>query len=229
MYKTGDKASLLPEGQLFFHGRSDGQEKIRGNKIGLDEIVSVLNRHPKIVFNVVVGSTDPAREKHLIAYVLLAEGASLTVQDLREFAAKSLPSYMVPSRYVRLFALPLSTNGKVDRASLPPPSEGNSLPESASRDASTEVESMLLATVRELLGSDKIGVDDDFFLAGGHSLLGTQLVLRAREMFGISLSLRDLFEASTAARLAARIEAGILQEINAMPEEEAARLASDES
>ena len=226
MYKTGDMATLLPDGQISFHGRSDNQEKIRGNRIEMDEIVSVLNRHPQIAFNVVVMSTDPTREKHLIAYVLPAEGALLTVQELQEFAAKSLPSYMIPSSYVRLSSLPLSPNGKVDRDSLPAPSAENSLPESASRDAKTEVEEALLTLIQGLLGNDKIGVEDDFFLAGGHSLLGTQLVLRAREAFGVKLTLRDLFEAATVARLAARIEALLLEEINAMSEEEAVRMTA---
>lgn len=224
MYRTGDTATLLPDGQLAFLGRADNQEKVRGNRIELDEIVNVLNRHPKIAFNVVVASTDPALEKHLIAYVLPVEAASPTVQELQEFAAKSLPSYMIPSRYVRISRLPLSTNGKVDGSSLPAPSAENALPESVSREARTEVEVMLLALVKELLGTDKIGVDDDFFLVGGHSLLGTQLVLRARERFGVMLTLRDLFEAATAARLAERIEARIVEEINAMTEEEALRL-----
>ena len=228
MYKTGDMATLLPDGQISFHGRSDNQEKIRGNRIELDEIVSVLNRHPQIAFNVVVASTDPTREKHLIAYVLPAEGAFLTVQELQEFAAKSLPSYMIPSTYVRLSSLPLSPNGKVDRDSLPAPSAENFLPESASRDANTEVEAALLTLIQGLLGSDKIGVEDDFFLAGGHSLLGTQLVLRAREAFGVKLTLRDLFEAATVARLAARIEALLLEEINAMSEEEAVRMTASD-
>jgi amino acid adenylation domain-containing protein len=224
IYKTGDMATLLPDGQLSFHGRSDNQEKIRGNRIELDEIVSVLNRHPHIAFNVVVASTDPTREKHLIAYVLPVEGVSPTVQDVREFAQRYLPSYMIPSSYVQLTTLPLTTNGKVDRNSLPAPSDENSLPESASRDAGTEVETMLLTLIRSLLGTSEIGVEDDFFLAGGHSLLGTQLVLRVRETFGVKLTLRDLFEAATVARLAARIEDLLLEEINAMTEEEAARL-----
>ncbi len=226
MYKTGDMATLLPDGQLSFHGRSDNQEKIRGNRIELDEIVSVLNRHPEVSFNVVVASADPTREKHLIAYVLPVEGASLTAQELQEFAQKSLPGYMVPSSYVQLSALPLSANGKVDRSSLPAPSAGNSLPESASRDANTEVEATLLALIQGLLGTGKIGVEDDFFFVGGHSLLGTQLVLQAREAFGVKLTLRDLFEAATVARLAARIEALLFEEINAMTEEEAVRLTA---
>jgi len=227
MYKTGDMARLLPDGQIAFLGRVDSQEKIRGNRIELDEIVSVLNRHEAVAFNVVVPSADAGVEKHLIAYVLPVEGEVPTVKELQEFAALSLPSYMIPSKYVRLSTLPLSTNGKTDRSALPEPSEENSLPESGSREPNSEIEEALLTLVRGLLKSDDIGVEDDFFLMGGHSLLGTQLVLRARESFGVMLTLRDLFEAGTVAGLAERIEVLITDEVNAMSEEEAAQMAAD--
>ena len=227
MYKTGDMARLLPDGQIAFLGRVDSQEKIRGNRIELDEIVSVLNRHEAVAFNVVVTSADAGVEKHLIAYVLPVEGEVPTVKELQEFAALSLPSYMIPSKYVRLSTLPLSTNGKTDRSALPEPSEENSLPESGSREPNSEIEEALLTLVRGLLKSDDIGVEDDFFLMGGHSLLGTQLVLRARESFGVMLTLRDLFEAGTVAGLEERIEVLITDEVNAMSEEEAAQMAAD--
>jgi amino acid adenylation domain-containing protein len=226
MYKTGDWASLRADGQLSFHGRSDNQEKIRGNRIELDEIVSVFNRHTKVLFNVVVPSADTGREKHLIAYVVPVQSVSLTVQELQDFAARTLPAYMIPASFVQLSALPLSSNGKVDRTALPAPSVANSLPGSASGAAETEIEAMLLTLIQGLLGTDKIGVDDDFFLVGGHSLLGTQLVLRAREAFGVMVTLRDLFEAGTVTRLAARIESLILTDIDAMTEEEAVRLTA---
>jgi len=175
-----------------------------------------------------VTSADPGQEKHLIAYVLLAEGASPSSKELQEFAATALPSYMIPSKFVRLAALPLSANGKIDRNTLPPPSEENLLPEVVSREPNSELEETLLALVRELLKTNDVGVEDDFFLVGGHSLLGTQLVLRARERFGVMLTLRDLFEAATVAGLAARIEDLIFEEVNAMSEEEAIRMASDD-
>ena len=227
MYRTGDMARLLPDGQIAFLGRFDSQEKIRGNRIELDEIVNVLNRHDSISFNVVIASADSGQEKHLIAYVLIAEDASPSSKELQEFAALALPSYMIPSKFVRLAALPLSANGKVDRSALPEPSEDNMLPELASREPNSELEETLLALVRELLKTNDVNVEDDFFLIGGHSLLGTQLVLRARERFGVMLTLRDLFEAGTVAGLAARIEELIFEEVDAMSEEEAARMASD--
>jgi len=224
MYRTGDMAKLLPDGQIAFLGRVDSQEKIRGNRIELDEIVSVLHRHEGVAFNVVVASQDPVQEKHLIAYVLVTEGASLTSRELQEFAATALPSYMIPSKFVRLSGLPLSTNGKIDRHALPLPTEQNVLPEAASREPKSDLEAALLALVRELLKTDDVGVEDDFFLVGGHSLLGTQLVLRARERFGVMLTLRDLFEAATVEGLAIHIEELIFKEIDAMSEEDAVRL-----
>jgi amino acid adenylation domain-containing protein len=229
MYKTGDTGFSLPDGQIAFRGRNDNQEKIRGNRVELDEIAAVLNRHAEIAFNVVVTSVDPAHEKYLIAYVLPVDGASPSVRELQDFAAKSLPGYMIPSRFVRLSALPLSANGKVDRSSLPPASDENSFPEEATREANSEIEEKLLTMVRGLLGTDRVGVEDDFFLIGGHSLLGTQLTLRVRESFGVAFTLRDLFEASTVALLAERIEALIMEQLDAMSEEEALRLGVEDT
>ena len=229
MYKTGDMARMLPDGEIAFLGRVDSQEKIRGNRIELDEIVSVLSRHESVAFNVVVASKDAGQEKHLIAYVLLAEGAAVSARELQDFAAAALPSYMIPSKFVRLERLPLSANGKTDRGALPEPTEDNLLLEGASREPNSELEVALLALVRGLLKNNDVSVEDDFFLVGGHSLLGTQLVMRVREMFDVPVTLRDLFDAGTVAELAARVEEMILEEVNAMSEDEAARMASDES
>jgi len=229
MYRTGDMARMLPDGEIAFLGRVDTQEKIRGNRIELDEIVSVLNRHDSIAFNVVVASKDVGQEKHLIAYVLLADGAAVNAKELQDFAATALPSYMIPSKFVRLEVLPLSANGKTDRSALPEPTEENLLPESASREPNSELEVALLTLVRGLLKNDDVSVEDDFFLVGGHSLLGTQLVMRVRETFEVPLTLRDLFDAATVAELAARVEEMILEEVNAMSEDEAAKMASDEN
>jgi len=229
MYRTGDMARMLPDGEIAFLGRVDSQEKIRGNRIELDEIVSVLSRHESVAFNVVVASKDVGQEKHLIAYVLLADGAAVSAKELQEFAAAALPSYMIPSKFVRLEALPLSANGKTDRGALPEPTEENLLTESAAREPNSDLEVALLELVRGLLKNDDVSVEDDFFLVGGHSLLGTQLVMRVRETFEVPLTLRDLFDAATVEELAARVEEMILEEVNAMSEDEAAKMASDES
>jgi len=226
MYRTGDMAMLQPDGQIAFLGRNDGQEKIRGNRIELDEIVSVLNRHEDVAFNVVVTRVDATHEKYLIAYVLLAEGAHTNAGELRELAAESLPSYMIPAKFVRLTALPLSTNGKTDRRALPEPCDENLLAEGGSREASSEIEVAVLQLVRGLLKTDEIGIEDDFFLVGGHSLLGTQLVMKVRETFGVMLTLRDLFDAGTVAGLAERIEELLIAELSNMSEEEALRMVA---
>jgi amino acid adenylation domain-containing protein len=229
MYKTGDMGFLLPDGQIAFRGRNDNQEKIRGNRVELDEITTILNRHAEVAFSVVITSVDPTQEKYLIAYVLPVEGTSPSVRELQDFAGKSLPGYMVPSRFVRLSALPLSANGKVDRSSLPLATDENALPEEVSREANSEIEEKLLLMVRGLLGTDRVGVEDDFFLIGGHSLLGTQLTLRVRESFGVAFTLRDLFEASTVALLAERIESLIMEQLDAMTEEEALRFGVEDN
>jgi amino acid adenylation domain-containing protein len=228
MYKTGDMGRWLGDGQIAFLGRQDGQAKIRGNRLELDEVAAVLNRHQDVTFSVVVTSDGGGSEKHLVGYVLLADGALPSVRELQDFARKSLPGYMIPFRFVKLMALPLSANGKVDRSLLPMPSEENDLPEEASREANSEVEETLLAMVRSLLETERVRVEDDFFLIGGHSLLGTQLALRVRERFGVKMTLRDLFEASTVVQLAERVEALIMEQLDAMSEEDALRLVGDE-
>jgi len=175
---------------------------------------------------VVVTRVDATHEKYLIAYVLLAEGAETTAGELRELAAEALPSYMIPAKFVRLMALPLSTNGKTDRRALPEPCEENLLAEGGSREAESEIEVAVLQLVQELLKTDEIGVEDDFFLVGGHSLLGTQLVMKVRETFGVMLTLRDLFDAGTVAGLAERIEELLLAALSNMSEEEALRMVA---
>ena len=225
MYRTGDLARQLPDGQLAFLGRRDTQEKIRGYRIELDEIIHVLQRHPAVSFCTVVVRTTPAAGKTLVAYIVPAESMPASTRDLQEFAARALPDYMVPSAFVRLAAIPLTFNGKVDTRALPEPGPENTLDEPASRGPGSEVEHILLEIVRTLLHTTAVGIEDDFFLAGGHSLLGTQLVLRARETFGVMLTLRDLFEAPTVALLATRIEELLIEQLEDLSDDEALALA----
>ncbi len=224
MYRTGDLALRLPDGQFSFLGRRDTQQKIRGYRIELDEIIHILNRHPAVAFSTVAIRTSPAAGKVLVAYIVPAD-APLSARELQDFAARSLPDYMVPATFVRLAAIPLSFNGKVDLSALPEPSPDNTLTDAASREPASEVEQILLGIVRSLLHTESVGVEDDFFLAGGHSLLGTQVVLRARETFGVMLTLRDLFEAPTVALLANRIEELLIEQLDSMTEDEALALA----
>jgi amino acid adenylation domain-containing protein len=225
MYRTGDLGLLLSDGQIEFKGRVDSQEKIRGNRIELEEIVRRLYEHPKVKFATVHARTDESGEKRLIAYVMPVEDDAPTSSELRDFLAKTLPAYMVPPTFVRLNAFPLSPSGKVDEGLLPPPTADNLLPvapeipEEASGAACKEI----LLIVRKLLKTDAIGPRDDFFLVGGHSLLGTQLILRIRSAFQVDVSLRDLFEARTALRLAELVENRLIAQIGAMTTDEVNR------
>lgn len=225
MYRTGDLGILSPSGEIEFHGRVDLQEKIRGHRIELEEISSVLCRHAKVKFATVQAISDEAGEKRLIAYVLPMDGHAPTSTELQRFLADTLPSYMLPAAFVQLQSLPLSNHGKIDKTQLPAPVAASLLP--ATADASAEINDpvcqRLLGMVRELLKTNAVRAQDDFFLVGGHSLLGTQLILRIRAAFRVDISLLDLFEARTVLGLAEKIEALLLAEVSAMSEEEARR------
>jgi amino acid adenylation domain-containing protein len=223
MYRTGDMVRELSDGRLTFHGRRDTQEKIRGQRMELDEINAILGQCAGVLFSSVRTRVDAAGDKYLVAYVLPDEAIVPSSRSLQEYLSQHLSSAMIPAVFVRLKVMPLSTSGKLDLRQLPEPSADNELGEgheSVERDA-TELEAAVLAVVHGLLGSDAVGLDDDFFLSGGHSLLGAQLVTRIRANYGIPLTLRDLFEAPTAALLAAKVENLILAQIAEMSDAEA--------
>lgn len=230
LYLTGDLGRVLLDGRIAFHGRSDTQVKIRGNRVEPEEIDRVLDRHPLVSDCVAVASGTPGGDARLIAYVVPAPGgAEPTGRELHAFLSARLPAYMVPSAFVRLASLPITANGKLDRRALPDPDPANILPGDApdaggARDPETPTEARLAAIVRDLLGVDRVGADDNFFALGGHSLLGTQVILRAREAFGVELGLRHLFEAQTIALLAETIERLIVEQIEAMSDEDAMKL-----
>jgi len=206
LYKTGDMGRLLPDGQIAFLGRLDDQIKIRGYRIEPDEIVSALNRHPEIRASVVVAREESPGEKRLVAYVVLDAGSRPTHTALRDFLRDFLPEYMIPAGFVRIDALPVTPHGKIDRVALPEPGPANTLQDEASAALCTETEERVAEIVGELLGLETVGVDDNFFLLGGHSLLGAQLVARLRETFGVEITLRSLFEAPTVAALAEEVD-----------------------
>jgi acyl carrier protein len=161
----------------------------------------------------------------LIAYIVPAEGASLFAPDLRAALSAQLPDYMVPARFAVLTALTLTANGKVDYKALPDPA-ACALPETrAGRAPATPTEERLLEIVSNVIGRPDINVEDDFFLVGGHSLLGTQVVVRARDAFGVELTLFHLFEARTVARLAETVETLVIELLDSMSDEDIARLA----
>ena len=207
MYRTGDRGVRRPDGEIEFRGRLDRQTKIRGQRVELDEIGSILTQHPSIHFAVAITNTSEGREKQLVAYVLLRENVRApTASELQKHLLRSLPEYMIPAIFVRLHALPLSPNGKLDLKMLPQPSDENLLERMAPKAPASPVEEELLAIVRELLESDAVAGKDNFFLVGGHSLLGMQLVMRLRIAFSVELTLQQLFESPTVERLALLVE-----------------------
>jgi amino acid adenylation domain-containing protein len=225
MYRTGDLGCLLPDGQIAFRGRIDGQEKIRGHRIEPDEITSVLQRHPRVASCAVVAIADPQGDKRLAAYVVVDQSAGpVDSAELRAFLTHQLPDFMVPAVFVGVEQLPLNSNGKLDRAALPEPSPENMLGVSGFRAPQSPIEIHVAAILAELLHIPRVGLDDNFFLLGGHSLLGAQLILRVRERFGVDLTLRHLFQASTVASLAAEIERMVMAKLESMSDEEAGRL-----
>jgi amino acid adenylation domain-containing protein len=221
LYRTGDLAFWLDSGELAFLGRADGQVKVRGHRIEPAEVAAALHRLPDVA-----ASHVAVRDGELIAWVVPAPHATLTASALRSALATSLPDYMIPAQFAALGALPLTPNGKVDLAALPDPA-GIALPEAhTTRAPSTPTEQRLFAIVADVLGSSDFGVDDDFFLVGGHSLLGTQVIVRAREAFGIDLTLLHLFEAPRVADLAATIEDLIIAKISAMSDDDIRRMSA---
>lgn len=226
MYRTGDLGCILEDGQIAFRGRVDSQEQIHGYRVEPDEIVSALNRHAGVASSAVVArlasSSNGSSAKTLVAYVVPRHGAKLTASGLREFLSVSLPHYMVPSAFVRVSALPSNSNGKLDRAALPEPSASNRIEDTGYRAPSTPTEESLVQILAELLELDRVGADDNFFLLGFHSLLATQVAVRVRDRFGIQLGLRHLFEAKTAARLAAELDRQLVEKLDSMSDQEVA-------
>ncbi|MEU9043685.1 MULTISPECIES: amino acid adenylation domain-containing protein [unclassified Kitasatospora] len=200
MYRTGDLVRLRADGAVEFLGRIDGQIKLRGFRIELGEIEAALSRHPAVRQVIVIAREDRPGDLRLVAYC--TADPSLTPDELRTFAGTTLPGYMVPAAVVLLDALPLNSNGKVDRRALPAPDLATDGSGRAPRD---EREQALCELFGELLGIDDITIDDDFFALGGHSLLATRLTGRARTDLGIELSIGDLFQAPTVAGLVERL------------------------
>ena len=213
LYRTGDRVRLLPNSEIEFLGRLDDQIKIRGYRVELDEISAVLDSHPEVKASAVTVADASRGEKRLIAYLVLARQSQSTANAFREFLQQRVPDYMIPATFVRVNALPLTTNGKVDRAALPAPN-GNTLPEEAYIAPRSVVEQRLAELIAPLLHVERVGVNDNFFLLGGHSLLGTQLLTRISETFGVELSLLTIFDHPTLAGMSSEIERLILAKLD---------------
>ena len=212
MYRTGDLARRLPDGQIAFLGRVDEQVKIRGYRVEPGEIATVLGQHISVETCVVVPGEDEQGEKQLIAYVVPAAGAELKAGELRDHLRQRLPDYMTPAEFVAIESVPVTANGKVDRAALPS-AKGNRLHSEAYVAPRTAVEEELVKILAPLLKLERVGVNDNFFLLGGHSLLGTQLIARVSETFGVDLTLLKLFDHPTVAEMSSEIEELILAKV----------------
>jgi amino acid adenylation domain-containing protein len=218
LYRTGDLVRWLSGGELDFVGRADEQVKIRGFRIETGEVETALGDHPEIGACVVLAVGDESNvEKRLAAYVVPRSGDEVDSAELRSFLKSRLPEYMIPSVFVRLDELPRTENGKVDRRALPAPDLRQPLDGSEYVGPRTEVEQVLALLWQELLGVERVGVHDSFFVLGGHSILAAQLLSRMREALRTELSLHQLFETPTIAELSKIIEADLTETGGAGP------------
>lgn len=224
LYKTGDLGKFLPNGEIAFLGRADEQVKIRGYRIEPAEIVKVLDEHPAVQASAVIAREVEPGDKRLVAYFVPEPKSNAIHTELRNFLASRLPEYMIPSVFVTLENLPLNSSGKVDRTMLPAPDIANTLRDSTFVAPRTPIEERIASMLASLLDVGEVSVDDNFFLLGGHSLLGTQLIARIRDAFDVELTLKSLFDAPTAARLSSEVESLLMAKLEAMTDEEALRL-----
>jgi amino acid adenylation domain-containing protein len=206
LYRTGDIARFRADGSLEFLGRVDHQVKIRGFRIELGEIETVLVSHPAVAQAVVVGCKDRSGEGSLAAYARLTGTSSLTYSELRAFLAERLPVYMIPSSLTVLDAFPLTPNGKVDRGRLPEPRVQPTATAGPHLAPQSPNEQAIANVWRDVLQLDRIGVDDNFFDLGGHSLLVVRVQSKLREILGRAVSIIEMFQYPTVRAIAAHLE-----------------------
>ncbi|ARV57485.1 non-ribosomal peptide synthetase [Nostocales cyanobacterium HT-58-2] len=201
LYKTGDLARYLNDGNIEYLGRIDNQVKIRGFRIELGELEALLNQHPAVLQAVVIVRQDIPGDKRLVAYVVPDQDAVVTTSELRHFLKEKLPEYMTPSAFVLLEVLPLTPSGKINRRALPAPD--TTLDQQASYVAPcNETERQLTQIWEEILGIQPVGVRDNFFDLGGHSLLAVKLFAQIEKKFAKKLPLATLFQSGTVEALA---------------------------
>lgn len=238
LYKTGDRARILPDGNLEFNGRVDDQIKLRGFRIELGEIEAILREHKSVKDCVVLLRENEVGEGYLTAYIVLASHLAPDHSELRFFLKRRLPAFMIPSFFVELSGLPITPSGKIDRASLPAPEKTRTMRETLELPR-TPLERVLTALWSEVLRLDQIGLNDNFFDLGGHSLAATQLLSRIRLIFQLDISMKKLFEFPTVGSLAEYIKqecpepsklekiAQIFVEVAELPEDEARKILSE--
>ena len=241
LYKTGDLARYLSDGNIEFAGRIDNQVKVRGFRIELGEIESVLVQLPNVQDAVAVARDDSPGDKSIVAYLVVDGRPNPPVSELRSYLKSKLPDFMVPSAFVFLDQLPMTPNGKVDRRALLAAGQPIPVAERAYVPPRTPTEETLVGVWAEILGVDRVGVEDDFFELGGHSLLATRVISRVLNSFQVELPVRSLFEAPTIADMAVVIAqnqanqaeevdvARLLAELEALSDEQGKQLLAEES
>jgi amino acid adenylation domain-containing protein len=205
LYKTGDLARYRKDGILEYFGRVDNQVKVRGYRIELGEIEATLASAPGVKSCAVLVREDEPGNKQLVGYVVPREGESPSAEDLQHFVKQKLPEYMAPAHFVYLQSIPLTTNGKVDRKALPAPTYGSSSEGKDFAAPRTETERAIADIWTSLMKLERIGIHDDFFDFGGHSLMAMKAVSQIEEKFGVNLSLAEFLEAPTIAGVAEKL------------------------
>ncbi len=206
MYRTGDLVQQTEEGKLEFLNRVDSQVKIRGFRIELGEIESALTLFPTIQDNVVLVREDTPGDKRLVAYLIKKENQETDLAELRQFLKTKIPDYMVPVAYVFIDQFPLTPNGKIDRKALPSPMETAQQEEKAYVAPTTETEAKLADIWAEVLKINRVGIDENFFEIGGHSMLAVTLMVKIEKQLGVRLPLAVLFDHSTIQDMAKLLE-----------------------
>jgi len=239
LYRTGDLVRFLPDGNIDFLGRVDQQVKIRGFRIELGEIEAILREHPAISDVIVSARREKTGEKQLVAHMVLKHESEMDRGELRNFLKSRLPDYMIPAVFMQLPALPLDPSGKINRRALPEPSVDDLKTGTEYIAPRTSTEQKLAEIVCEVVNISKVGVHDNFFEIGGHSMMATQVVSRIRDAFGVDVSLRALFENPTIEGIATAITemevkeqnsddlGQLLDELEGLSEEEVQRLLNE--
>ncbi|MEU0051301.1 amino acid adenylation domain-containing protein [Streptomyces sp. NPDC006309] len=228
LYRTGDLVRYLADGTIEFLGRIDQQVKLRGFRIELGEIEAVLAQHPGLRQVAVVARDVRPGDRRLVAYLVPRGNGCPDVAELREWAGERLPPYMVPSLWTTLPELPLTPSKKVDRKALPEPATTGELLERPYRAPRNPTEEIVAEVWAETLGIERIGVDEDVFVLGAHSLLATRVLARLVAVFDVDLPLRCLFEATTVAALSQVLLEALEAQIAELTDEEVAALLAEE-
>ena len=211
LYRSGDLARFLPDGEMEYLGRIDHQVKIRGHRIELGEIDNQLLKHPAVKEAVVLAREDKEGNKYLCAYIV--DDREITVQEIRDYLSKELPDYMIPSYFVQLDKIPLTSNGKVDRKSLPEP-DGSINTGVEYAPPESEAEKKLVEIWQEVLRVDRIGVNDSFFSIGGDSIKAISIISKINKAFGVGLQIKDIYLNQSIRMLAACLDTGMVGKVS---------------